>query len=74
MKSKLNTDYKIFWLGQAVSQLGSSMTSLALTFWSYQQTNSAMAVSFMSFCNYLPYILVSIFGGTFIDRSSKKKF
>jgi len=32
-----------------------------------------MAVSFMSFCNYLPYILVSIFGGTFIDRSSKKK-
>lgn len=73
MKSKLNTDYKIFWLGQAVSQLGSSMTSLALTFWSYQQTNSAMAVSFMSFCNYLPYILVSMFGGTFIDRPSKKK-
>ncbi len=49
MKSKLNTDYKIFWLGQAVSQLGSSMTSLALTFWSYQQTNSAMAVSLMFF-------------------------
>lgn len=73
MKSKLNTDYKIFWLGQAVSQLGSSMTSLALTFWSYQQTNSAMAVSLMSFCSYVPYILVSMFGGTLIDRTSKKK-
>lgn len=73
MKSKLNKDYKIFWLGQAVSQLGSSMTSFALTIWAYKQSESAMAVSFMTFCSYLPYILVSIFTGNFIDRASKKK-
>ncbi len=73
MKTKLNTDYIIFWLGQAVSQLGSSMTSFALNIWAYQQTKSAMAVSFMTFCSYLPYILVSIFAGAFIDRTSKKK-
>ncbi|MDF2887964.1 MAG: major facilitator superfamily protein [Lacrimispora sp.] len=72
MKTKLNTDYIIFWLGQAVSQLGSSMTSFALTIWAYQQTKSAMAVSLMTFCSYLPYILVSIFAGAFIDRTSKK--
>ena len=73
MKSKLNSDYIIFWLGQAVSQLGSSMTSFALTIWAYERSKSAMAVSFMAFCSYLPYIVVSIFGGTIIDRASKKK-
>lgn len=72
MKSKLNIDYKMFWLGQAVSQLGSSMTSFALTIWAYEQSKSAMAVSLMTFCSYLPYILVSMFAGTFIDRESKK--
>ena len=70
---KLKTNYIVFWLGQAVSQLGSSMTSFALTIWVYEQSKSAMTVSFMAFCSYLPYILVSVFAGAFIDRVSKKK-
>ena len=65
-------DYMIFWLGQSVSQLGSAMTAFALTIWAYEKTQSAMTVSLMTFCTYLPYILVSIFAGGFIDRYSKK--
>lgn len=67
-----NKHYIIFWLGQSVSQLGSAMTAFALTIWAYQQTQSAMTVSLMTFCSYVPYILVSIFVGGFIDRHSKK--
>lgn len=67
-----NKHYIIFWLGQSVSQLGSAMTAFALTIWTYQQTQSAMTVSLMTFCSYVPYILVSIFVGGFIDRHSKK--
>lgn len=70
---KLKNNYIVFWLGQAVSQLGSSMTSFALIIWVYEQSKSAMTVSFMAFCSYIPYILVSLFAGTFIDRVSKKK-
>lgn len=62
----------IFWIGGSVSQLGSAMTSFALILWTYTQTNSAMAVSLMSFCNYLPYIVVSLIAGGFIDRHRKK--
>ncbi|WP_099467641.1 MFS transporter [Konateibacter massiliensis] len=65
--------YIIFWISQSVSQLGSAMTSFALILWTYEQTNSAMAVSIMAFCNYLPYIAVSLFAGAFVDRHSKKK-
>lgn len=65
--------YIIFWLSQSVSQLGSSMTSLALILWAYTQEGSAMTVSLMSFFNYMPYIIVSLFTGTFVDSHSKKK-
>lgn len=64
--------YIIFWLGQAVSQLGSSMTAFALTIWVFKKTQAAMTVSLLSFCTWLPYILISIFAGSFIDRYSKK--
>lgn len=64
--------YILFWLSQSISQLGSAMTSFALVLWAYSQTNSAMAVSIMAFCNYLPYIVVSLFAGSFVDQHSKK--
>lgn len=65
--------YILFWFSGSISQLGSSMTSFALILWTYTKTSSAMAVSLMAFCSYLPYILVSLFAGNFVDYHSKKK-
>lgn len=65
--------YIIFWLSQALSQLGSSMTAFALVLWAYTRSGSAMTVSLMSFFNYVPYIIVSLFAGAFVDNHSKKK-
>ncbi len=65
--------YIVFWLSQALSQLGSSMTSFALILWAYAQKGTAMTVSLMTFFNYVPYIIVSLFAGTFVDNHSKKK-
>ncbi len=65
--------YIIFWLSQALSQLGSSMTGFVLVLWAYTQNNSAMTVSLMSFFNYVPYIIVSLFAGAFVDNHNKKK-
>ena len=65
--------YIVFWFSQTLSQLGSSMTGFALVLWAYTQNGSAMTVSLMSFFNYLPYIIVSLFAGAFVDNHSKKK-
>ena len=65
--------YIIFWLSQALSQLGSSMTSFALILWAYTQKGTAMTVSLMTFFNYVPYVIASLFAGAFVDRHSKKK-
>ena len=64
--------YIVLWLSQSISQLGSSMTAFALVLWVYEQTHSALSVSLISFCNYVPYILTSIFIGSFIDSHRKK--
>ena len=53
--------YIVLWISQSISQLGSSMTSFALVLWAYEQSRSALSVSLMSFCNYVPFIFVSIF-------------
>lgn len=64
--------YIILWLSQSVSGFGSSITGFALVLWAYGQSHSAMSVSLMSFCNYVPYIIISIFVGDFIDKHRKK--
>ena len=64
--------YIVLWLSQCVSQLGSSMTSFALVLWAYEQSHSALSVSLMSFCDYVPYIFVSLFVGAFVDSHRKK--
>lgn len=72
----MNSNFKryiVFWLSQALSQLGSSMTGFALVLWAYTQNGSAMTVSLMSFFNYVPYIFVSLLVGNFVDNHSKKK-
>ena len=64
--------YIVFWLSQSVSQFGSAMTSFALILWTYGQSGSALSVSLMAFCNYVPYICASLFAGELVDRYSKK--
>lgn len=72
MKEKSFKKYIILWLSQSISGLGSSMTGFALVLWAYGQKGSAMSVSMMSLCNYVPYVILSLFVGSFIDSRSKK--
>lgn len=75
INTKIINDLKYFLIllgSQSISQIGSSMTSFALIIWAYQKNGTVMSISMLSVCTYLPYILVSIFAGTLIDRWNKK--
>ncbi len=65
--------YLLLWGSQSLSSLGSSMTSYALLIWVYQRNNSALGVSLLAVCTYLPSILLSFIAGTFADRHNRKK-
>ena len=73
MKSKQLKPYVMLWSTQALSTLGSGMTSYVLILWLYLRSGSALRTALLSVCSYAPYVLMSIFAGTLSDRWNKKK-
>lgn len=79
MKNKINKnkkglrDFLILWSTQSLSQLGSSMTALALSLWLYDTTGSSLKSAALSICSYAPYVLMSIFAGALSDKFDKKR-
>lgn len=66
-------DFLILWSTQSLSQLGSSITTFALTLWLYEKTGSSLSTASLTICSYAPYVLMSIFAGALTDRWNKKK-
>lgn len=66
-------NFYILWSTQSLSQLGSAMTSFALTLWLYEKTGSALSTAALTICTYAPYVVMSIFAGALSDRFDKKK-
>lgn len=75
----MNTDRKSFvnfiilYIGQTISNLGSSMTSFAVIIWVYKLSGKAMDTSLLAICSSIPYLLVSLLGGAIVDNMNKKK-
>lgn len=65
--------FLLLWLTQAVSGLGSAMTSYALVIWSYTQEGSALVTALLMVCSYVPYVVCSVFAGAVSDRWDKKR-
>lgn len=65
--------YLLLWSTQALSALGSGMTSYALVLWLYLKNGSALETALLSVCSYAPYVVMSIFAGALSDRWNKKR-
>ncbi len=64
--------FKIIWLGELVSGIGSGMTAFALSVYVYRLTGSVSAVSLVTLLAYLPTILLSPLGGVLADRYDRR--
>jgi MFS family permease len=60
------------WLGQMVSGIASSITSVALPIWIFSITESGTAVGILEFFFFSAYLLMVPFAGILIDRSNRK--
>jgi len=65
--------FVILWSSQSLSSLGSAMTAYALIVRTYRQQGTALSVSLLAFCTYLPSTVLSFAAGTLADRWDKKK-
>jgi MFS transporter, DHA3 family, macrolide efflux protein len=58
---------------QTVSQIGSTMSFLAVGIYVYQQTGQATPLALLSLFMILPYLIVSGFAGVLADRYDRRK-
>ena len=73
MNIKQLKPYLMLWSTQALSALGSGMTSYALILWLYLRSGSALKTALLSVSSYAPYVIMSIFAGALSDRWKKKR-
>ncbi len=68
-----NRDYLLLWLGQAVSELGTSCTQFAFPLLIVRLTHSIAAAGLAYSLGQLPYVLLSLPAGALVDRWPRKR-
>lgn len=64
--------FTIIWFGQLVSMLGTGMTNFALSFYIFEKTGQATALTIAIFCFVAPSIILSPLAGALVDRWNRK--
>ncbi|HEY6285686.1 MAG TPA: MFS transporter [Ktedonobacteraceae bacterium] len=61
-------NFRLYWLGQAVSNIGNWMQVVALGWFILQLTGSPLALGLLGLAQFLPIFLLSLAGGILADR------
>jgi len=70
---RLRPDFWKFWLGQTISNFGSSFSQFALPLLVYKLTGSALNLGIASAATFLPYLLFGLLIGAWVDRIDRKR-
>ncbi len=66
-----NRNFRLFWLGQTTSLIGTWMQTVAQSWLALELTNSAFLVGVVSAAGSFPILLFSLYGGVLADRYNK---
>lgn len=66
-------DFLLLWASQAISELGTAMTSYAMVIWVYGHKGTATSLTALTLCTFMPTILLRFIGGTLADRWDKRR-
>jgi len=66
-------NFRLFWFGQMISLIGTSMQSIGQAWLVLELTHSAWQLGLVGALQALPILLFSIFAGVFADRWSKRR-
>jgi len=70
---RLSADFWKFWVGQTISNLGSSVTLFALPLLVFKLTGSALNLGISTATTFLPYLLFGLIIGAWVDRVNRKR-
>jgi MFS family permease len=71
--TRLSNEFWKFWLGQTISNLGTSFTQFALPLLVFKLTGSALNLAITTAATFLPYLLFGLVIGAWVDRVDRKK-
>lgn len=66
-------DFRLYFIGQVTSALGSSFTSFGLPLLVYTLTGSATKLAVTTVCSFLPYLLFGLVAGSWMDRVDRRR-
>ena len=69
----MNRDFAKFWIGQTISNLGSSFTQWAVPLLVFQLTHSALNLGVAMAATFLPYLFFGLPLGAWMDRVDRKR-
>ena len=72
-RSLRNRNFRLFFIGQSISNTGNWLTNVALTLLTLRLTGSGVAVGFLAACQYGPILVLSVWGGAIADRYDKRR-
>jgi len=68
---QVHRNFRLFWIGQTVSLIGTWMQQVGQGWLALELTNSAFLVGLVAAAGSLPVLLFSLYGGVVADRRSK---
>jgi MFS family permease len=70
---RLDRDYRLLWVGQAISVTGRQITAVVLPYQVYVLTNDLVAVGVLSLVQLIPILLFSLGGGAVADAVDRRR-
>ena len=66
-------NFRLYWIGQLVSLVGTWMQSVAQGWLIHRLTDSSMMLGLLGFLQFLPVTVLSLWAGVVVDRFDKRK-
>jgi MFS family permease len=66
-------NYRLYFVGQGLSQIGTWMQTIALSWLVLELTHSGTQLGFVTAVQFLPVLLFGVWGGVITDRFNKRK-
>jgi MFS family permease len=72
-RSMKHRNYRLFFIGQGISLIGTWMQLVALSWLVYKMTNSALVLGLVGFAGHIPAFLLAPLAGVAADRYDRKR-
>ena len=70
---RASRDFRLLWIGQAVSFVGTTVTIAALPYQVFQETRSSVDVGLLGLAQLVPLLVFSLLGGALADGLDKRR-